>query len=200
MFVFPGFLSMPVSVAFSDQLTVFLLFAISLFLTVQAIKSRKFFWLWMPISVVLGVAQMFLIEYFVLLEVIRPLIIWFTLRSQQVEQKTGAQENNPLLAAFCAWDSLLFLGWRLFYIPKALGSDPNSVDLVKTILSSPIIGLNTIDRDGYPGYCAFIDIHLGGDFVLRQVQYPWFENWHDQLVSGNCCCSPCWPLSSQIKP
>ena len=27
MFVFPGFVSMPVSVAFSDQLTVFLLFA-----------------------------------------------------------------------------------------------------------------------------------------------------------------------------
>jgi hypothetical protein len=143
LFVFPGFLSMPASVAFSDQLTVFLLFAISLFLTVQALKSKKLFWLWMPISVVLGIAQIFLIEYFVLLEVIRPLVIWFTLRSQQVEVKKALRKTILYWLPF-ALGIVVFIGWRLFYIPKAVGSDPNSVDLVRTFLSSPIIGLKTL--------------------------------------------------------
>jgi hypothetical protein len=143
LFVFPGFLSMPASVAFSDQLTVFLLLAISLFLTVKAIKSKKFFWLWMPVSVVLGIAQIFLIEYFVLLEVIRPVIIWFTLRSQQVEPKKALRKTILYWLPF-ALGIVVFVGWRLFYIPKAVGSDPNSVDLIKTFLSSPIIGLKTL--------------------------------------------------------
>jgi hypothetical protein len=143
LFVFPGFLSMPASVAFSDQLTVFVLLAISLFLTVKAIKSKKFFWLWMPVSVVLGIAQIFLIEYFVLLEVIRPVIIWFTLRSQQVEPKKALRKTILYWLPF-ALGIVVFVGWRLFYIPKAVGSDPNSVDLIKTFLSSPIIGLKTL--------------------------------------------------------
>lgn len=143
LFAFPGFLSMPASVAFSDQLTVFLLFAISLFLTVKAIKSKKYFWLWMPISVVLGIAQIFLIEYFVLLEVIRPLIIWFTLRSQQVETRKALRKTILYWLPF-AVGIVVFIGWRLIYIPKALGSDPNSVDLVRTFLSSPIIGMKTL--------------------------------------------------------
>jgi hypothetical protein len=143
LFVFPGFLSMPVSVAYSDQLTVFLLFASSLFLTVQAIKNSKLFWLWMPIALVLGVLQMFLIEYFVLLEIIRPFIIWFTLRSQQVNKKTA------LLKTFLYWlpfalGLVLWLWWRLIYIPTLVPTDPNSVDLLKTILRTPLIGLTTL--------------------------------------------------------
>ena len=143
MFVFPGFLSMPVSVAFSDQLTVFLCFASSLFLTVQAIKNRKFFWLWMPIAVVLGVLQMFLIEYFVLLEFIRPLIIWFTLRFQQVEKKNALRKTLLYWLPFVL-GLAVFLWFRLIYIPSVLTSNPNSADLLNTILKSPISGLKTL--------------------------------------------------------
>ncbi len=143
LFIFPGFLSMPASVAFSDQLSVFLLFACSIYLTVQALKNRKLFWLWMPISIVLGIAQIFLIEYFVLLEIIRPFIIWFTLRSQHEETKKALRKIFLYWLPF-ALGIVVFLGWRLFYIPKTLGSDPNSVDLVKTILRTPISGLETL--------------------------------------------------------
>ena len=143
MFVFPGFLSQPVSVAYSNQLSIFLLLACSLFLTVQAIKNRKFFWLWMPISVVLGVTQIFLMEYFVLLEIIRPFIIWFTLRSQHEEKKSTLTKTLlywlPFLIGLGVWT-----WWRLFYIPSVSPSDPNSLDLIKTILSTPINGLKTL--------------------------------------------------------
>jgi hypothetical protein len=143
LLVFPGFLSLPVSVSFSRQLMVFLFFACSLLFTVLAIKNRKLFWWYMPVSVVLGIAQIFMMEYFVPLEIIRPLVIWFTLRPQQGKKKAA------LLKTFLYWLPFaiglgVYFWWRFFYIPTIIASDPNSPILIKTILSSPLSGLQTL--------------------------------------------------------
>ena len=61
----------------------------------------------MPLAVVLGVLQMFLIEYFVLLEIIRPFIIWFTLRSQQEEQEDCPLKTVLYWLPFAAWTCAL---------------------------------------------------------------------------------------------
>jgi len=148
LFVFPGFLSQPVSVAFSPHFTAFLLFACSLVLTVLAIKHRKLFWLWMPLSIALGIIQLFMMEYFAVLEGIRPIIIWFTLRSQQENKK------NALLKTFLFWlPFIIGLGcygvWRLHYLPTTTFYDPNSPNLIKTIISSPTGALKTIFRTVY---------------------------------------------------
>jgi hypothetical protein len=142
LFVFPGYLDQPVSVAFSQHLSTFLLFACSLFLTVLAVKNRKLFWLWMPLSVVLGVSQIFIMEYFGALEIIRPLIIWFTLRSQQENKK------NAFLKTLLYWLPFaiglgVFVWWRLFYIPATISNDPNTPSLLLTIISSPKSALGT---------------------------------------------------------
>ncbi len=143
MFVYPGFLSQPVSVAFSLFLTSFLLFTCSLFLTVLAIKHKRLFWLWMPLAVLLGIAQIFIDEYFVGLEIIRPLIIWFVLRSQQEEKKSA------LLKTLLYWlpsvlGLALFAWWRFSYIPRIAVADPNSITLVKDLLHAPIIGIKLL--------------------------------------------------------
>jgi hypothetical protein len=143
LFVFPGYLSQPVSVTFSRQLMTFLFFACSLFLTVLAIKNRKFFWLFISLSVVLGILQIFMMEYFVLLEIIRPLIIWFTLRSQPETKKTALSKTVLYWLPFAIGLGVYFW-WRLVYIPTVIKSDPNSPELISTILSSPISGLKTL--------------------------------------------------------
>jgi hypothetical protein len=143
MFVFPGFLSQPVSVAYSDQLLVFLVFAISLYLTVQAIRSKKRFWLWMPISVVLGIVQMFLIEYFVLLEIVRPLVIWSILRSQGIGKKEALKKALLYWVPFVV-GLIGFVCFRLIYIPAILPTDPNSAVLVGILLHSPLTGMKTL--------------------------------------------------------
>ncbi|MGA2489035.1 MAG: hypothetical protein ABSF99_02445 [Anaerolineales bacterium] len=140
MFVYPGFLSQPVSVAFSLFLMSFLLLACSLFLTVQAIKHKRFFWLWMSLSVLLGFAQLFIDEYFVVLEIIRPLIIWFTLRSQQEEKKRALSKTLLYWLPFVI-GLVLFMWWRFLYIPKTTSSEPNPIALVKAILYTPINGI-----------------------------------------------------------
>ncbi len=80
LIVFPGFSEQEVSVAFTPHLGTFLIFSCSLFLTALALRDKKRFWIWMPLSVVTGIAQIFMMEYFVVLEVLRPLMIWFILR------------------------------------------------------------------------------------------------------------------------
>jgi hypothetical protein len=143
LFVFPGYLSQPVSVTFSRQLMTFLFFACSLLLTVLAIKNRKFFWLCMSLSVVLGVLQIFMMEYYVLLELIRPILIWFTLRTQQETKKSALSKTFLYWLPFVIGLGVYFW-WRLIYIPTIIKADPNSPQLIGTILSSPISGLKTL--------------------------------------------------------
>lgn len=110
LIVFPGFSEQEVSVAFTPHLGTFLIFGGSLFLTALALRDRKRFWLWMPLSVVTGIAQIFMMEYFVVLEVLRPLVIWFILRDEQETVK------RTVIRTFLTWLPFLaglglFLWW-----------------------------------------------------------------------------------------
>ncbi|NTU64601.1 MAG: hypothetical protein HGB05_14675, partial [Chloroflexi bacterium] len=62
---------------FSYHHVAFLFFAVSIYLTTLALRDRRRFWLYLPFSIVLGGLQMFMIEYFALLEFTRLLLIWY---------------------------------------------------------------------------------------------------------------------------
>lgn len=148
LFVFPGFYDQPVSVAFTRQLSAFLLFSVSIFLTALAITDRKRFWLWMPFSVITGLTHIFMIEYYVGLEIIRPVIIWSALQS-------GNKGTNRIY-----WKTLLlwlpfliglgfYLWWRLVFLPTTMGGDPNDPVLLRTIFISPLDNLNNLVQKMY---------------------------------------------------
>jgi hypothetical protein len=144
LFVFPGFLEQPVSVAFSQHLMTYLFFTCSLFLMVLALKKPKLFWLWMPISILFGGLQIFMMEYFVGLEIIRPILIWFTLRSGQKDKS-----SKILWKTFLYWSPFLlvllaYLYWRLAYLPSTLATDPNNPILLKSIIEDPLTGLSDL--------------------------------------------------------
>jgi hypothetical protein len=149
LLVFPGFLQQPVSVTYSRHFTAFALFAISLYLTVLALRHRKFFWLWMPLSVILGIAQIFMIEYFVGLELIRPVIIWAMIRADQKEKI-----RTVLWKTLLNWSPFLlglgiYFWYRVFYFPSTLQGDPNSPVLLKAILSTPLATLILLAKTVY---------------------------------------------------
>jgi hypothetical protein len=144
LFVFPGYLLQPVSTAFNPHLTVFLMFSGSLFMTVLALKDRKRFWLWMPLSVLVGITQIFMMEYFVGLEIIRPVLIFFTLQTRQAEKK-----RRLLLRTLLYWLPFLvglgiYAWWRFIYLSQTLPADPNAPVLLKEILKSPLEGLSAL--------------------------------------------------------
>jgi hypothetical protein len=144
LFVFPGFLFQPVSVAFSQHLMTYLFFSCSLFLMVLALKKPRFFWLWMSLSVLLGGLQIFMMEYFVGLEILRPLLIWFTLRSGQ-----KGKSSRILWKMLLTWSPFLlvlsaYLYWRLAYLPATLTTDPNNPTFLKSLITAPLAGLPSL--------------------------------------------------------
>ena len=168
LFVFPGYLNQPVSVAFSQHLFTFVLFAFSLFLTVLAIKDRKLFWLWMPLSILFGVIQIFMMEYFVGLEIIRPIVIWLSLQSN----KEGKERNYWKTLLF--WLPFLiglglFVWWRFVYLPTTLIENPNDPVLLKTILSSPRDGLNILAEIVYQDIGYMLTSVWSGAFAFDKL-------------------------------
>jgi len=139
LFVFPAFLQQPVALCYSRHFTSFALFGFSLLFTVLAIKDQKHFWLWVSFSVLFGLAQVFIIEYFVGLEILRPLITWFALRPQNYEEKKSALRKTLLLWAPFVIGLAIYFGWRFFYLPFLIGGgDPNNPQLLKALFQSPI--------------------------------------------------------------
>jgi hypothetical protein len=144
LFVFPGFFNQQVATAFTPHLATFMVFSCSLYLTTLAIRQRQRFWLWMPLSVLLGLAQIFMMEYFVGLELTRPLIIWWMLRNWQ------GKEKRSLLRTLLYWSPFLaglgvYFWWRLAYLPTTMpAADPNTPALLKAILTTPLDGISTL--------------------------------------------------------
>ena len=141
LFVFPGFLEQPVSVAFSQHLMTYLFFTCSLFLMVLALKKSRYFWLWMPLSILLGGLQVFMMEYFVGLEIIRPILIWFTLRSGQKGKSSKVIWKTLLYWSPFLLVLLVYLYWRLAYLPSTLSDDPNSPLFLQSFIAAPLTGL-----------------------------------------------------------
>ena len=167
MIVFPGFSEQPLSVAFTPHLGTFLLFSSSLFLTALAFRDRKRFWIWFPLSLVTGITQIFMMEYFVVLEILRPLVIWFILRTETKKEK------ETILKAFLYWLPFLaglvvYLWWRLAYLPTTMvGGDPNNPSLLKAFLNSPLnsflaLGNKVMSDLRY----MFVDIWANGFFSV----------------------------------
>ncbi len=149
LFVFPGYLLQPVSAAFIPHLTTFLLFSASLLMTVLAIQRPRLFWLWMPLSLLVGITQIFMMEYFVGLEIIRPLLIWLTLQARPPEEKKRILSKTLLYWLPFMLGLGVYAWWRLIYLPQTLPVDPNAPVLLQEILKSPLAGLSTLVSMAY---------------------------------------------------
>jgi len=180
LLLFPGYLEQPVSVSFARHLATFLFFTCSLFLTVLALKQRKYFWLWMPLSILLGGLQIFMMEYFVGLEIIRPILIWFVLRSE--EKKKASFWKTLMYWSPFVLILTVYLYWRLIYLPPILGADPNNPVLLKTMLTSPLSGLFTLFTMIYQDILqlllyiwpkAFLNFDTM-DLSSKRVWFSWF--------------------------
>jgi len=119
LLVFPGFLQQSISTAYSRHFTSLFLFSLSLYLTARAVRGRsnnRFYWI---CSFLIGALQIFTIEYYAALELIRPVFLWFLLDETRWKKlRKVAVLWAPFLAAFLA-----FISWRIFHFPASLASN-----------------------------------------------------------------------------
>ena len=81
--VFPGFTQSPMTLAYFRVYTSFLFFALSLLFTVKALSSQKHSFLFHTSAIIFSILQCLLVEYFVPLEMVRFLLIYFMLDQKE---------------------------------------------------------------------------------------------------------------------
>ena len=118
--VYPGFYQQSISTAYQRHFTAFFLFMLSIYLMVLAVKYPRRAWLLFPLSWLAAFIQIFTIEYFVGLELMRPVLLWLLL-SQEKEMPWGRVLRRvvalsiPYLLVFG-----FYFWWRLVIFPATL--------------------------------------------------------------------------------
>ncbi len=120
LLVYPGFFQQSISAAYNRHFTAFFLFLLSIFLMVLAVKHPSRAWYLFPLSWITAFVQIFTIEYFVGLELIRPLLLWLLLTGDSTVGWRKAAGKVALM-----WlPYLLILGfyswWRVVIFPTTI--------------------------------------------------------------------------------
>ncbi len=163
--VYPSFTQQAIAVDYSQQWVQYLLLTLSLLFMVLAVRREKrpgsrAFWL---ASLACQALQLSVTEFFIGIELIRPLLLWAALAEDpQADQPAPGfwRQAGRVLRAWAPY-LLVFLGylvWR-FAFQTSLGSR-NSPTLIYLLLKHPIEGLKTL-------------LH----YTLTDLKYILFSAW-----------------------
>ena len=114
--VYPLFRLQPLAVTYFYHWSGYLLFLISLWAMIQSLRQPRRFWLYYALSLVTCLAHMFLMEYFLGLELIRPLILWLLLAEKPGHSGARLKRLLSLWAPYLL-GLMAFILYRIFIIP-----------------------------------------------------------------------------------
>jgi hypothetical protein len=135
--LYPFFTLQPQAVVYTEHWMAFALFMGSLLLMLHAVRYPK---MWLPftaLAVLAETLQLFTVEYFVGLELLRPFAIWLMMRNTGArsfrENRSAILKNwLPYLLVL-----LLFIYWRTFFLGGlGLRNDPSAALSLQTILDT----------------------------------------------------------------
>ena len=151
LMVFPSFLQQSISTAYSRHFTSFFLFSLSLYWSTRAVRAPAYRWLYWIGAFITGALQIFTIEYYAGLELIRPIVLWLAWEQERSPKKLQrvAVAWGPFLLAFMA-----FLWWRLVYFAgqhPAIKAQTSGIfhSLQKAPLSTVLGLLQTVCSDAF---------------------------------------------------
>lgn len=137
--VFPGFRLQGVSIAFSQHFITLALFTASLAWMVAAVRRPNRRGLYLLLSLIAGLGHSQTMEYFVPLELLRPVLLWY-LFAREVPRRTRLLKTIRY-SLFFLLIPIAFVVWRFWYYPRIApiglsGALPLLENLLKTPLSS----------------------------------------------------------------
>jgi hypothetical protein len=83
--VAPIFTQQSVAVAYSQHWLCYLLFFCSIYCMLRALNDARYFYLFAGLAVLTSLVQLLTMEYFLGLELLRPVILWFFERDQKLQ-------------------------------------------------------------------------------------------------------------------
>jgi len=144
--LYPFFTLQPLAVAYSLHWMGYLLYGLSLYFMVQSLNQR--FWLYTVLALLTQTIQIFSLEYFAGIELLRPVILWIILSApdRSVREKTIGTLKRwaPYLIVF-----VIFFVWRgfIFQAPEAGRNAPSGL---LGLLNSPISTIISITLNAIP--------------------------------------------------
>ena len=164
--VLPVFQYQYISVAFSQHFLTYAIFAGSLYLLVMSIKHPRHFWLFYPLSILLAVAHIFMMEYFVGLEVLRPFVAYVSLKKFSAHESKMFRKTLLLYLPFFAV-LLAYVYWRFFIYPQAFHISANFSNtplLVYQFLAHPLSAVKDLLTS-----------------IIADLRFSFFSSWLDRL-------------------
>lgn len=136
--VFPGFTDQYASVSYGSHFMVYTVFGLSLLFMALAFKKPARFWIFYPLSLIFAAFHLFTMEYFVGLELMRPVLMYWLMVDDGMKRLKAASK------ALLHWlPYLLVLGvylyWRMVVFPNSETGAPSSnyPYLISNFLKAP---------------------------------------------------------------
>lgn len=134
--IYPTFTQQPVAVAFSQHWITFGLYFFSVGCMLLALSKPRWLLPLTALSLTTSALHMLTMEYFIGLELLRPVYLWLLLAD---ETTTPSQRLRRVLVYWLPY-LLLVVGvviWRLFFM-EIISEDPNDPVLLYNLLSQPL--------------------------------------------------------------
>jgi hypothetical protein len=181
LLVYPGFLQQSQSATKSRHITTFLLFAISIYFMVLAVRRPKSARWAYPLSWLAAFVQLFTTEYFSGMELIRPIILWIVLSG---EQQSTSQTLRRVLKIYLPYLIItVFYFWcRFVYFPIIFQTTSRISDIERMLaafqdsLIGGILGLfNKVTLDLiYSTLQVWVNAVLHFEGFTFQSRVAWF--------------------------
>jgi hypothetical protein len=115
---YPFFTLQPLSVAYAPHFMAYLLYALSIYFMIQAVMNPgRYFWYTVP-AVLFAFLQLFTVEYFIGLELLRPVILWFLVSRRERQPWLRTLKQVVLVWLPYLLTFLFFVAWRSFFLPQ----------------------------------------------------------------------------------
>ena len=167
--VHPVFLQQSIAVAYSQHFITYGLFFLSCWAMLRAALRKGRRWVFIGISVLSGILQIFTMEYFWGLELVRPLLLWLAFTNQGV---SGAPRTKKTLAFWAPYLVVLLgaITWRVgFYNQQfAPGEDPNALRLLVKLAEAPLQGTINLLEKGARDF-VFLMITVWADTIRPEL-------------------------------
>lgn len=130
--VYPVFLQQPLAVSYYHHWLAFTLYFISVAAMIKAIRQPQRFIVWTILAIIASLLQLSIMEYFIGLELLRPIILFFLLKS------TLAQRLRKTSLHWLPYLVILgmYVFWRLQF-SNQIADDPNRPIFLISFLGNP---------------------------------------------------------------
>jgi len=136
--VYPGFGQQPIAMVYGHFFLVMCLFFFSVYASLRVLAGGRRTWIWLALALLSSAGNLVMLEYFFLLELVRPLLFSFS------PSLAGLKMSDRTRRAFKAWRPylLVFMAaatWRFFFFPYQTSNyQPLALERIR---ENPLSGL-----------------------------------------------------------